>query len=149
MDLLASGKRDKAVDEARKCVSITPFMAHRVILEIRRLQRSNPSVWNKVKYLVAPYEADAQLCFMQKEGLIDAILTEDSDLIAVPILFFMFFKQLVNSIISISSFHSLVVIMSFTSRISSRRQTIIMVVEEVTLTQWSPRSLVPSSVHQR
>lgn len=30
---------------------------------------------------MAPYEADAQLAFLEREGLIDAIITEDSDLL--------------------------------------------------------------------
>lgn len=32
-------------------------------------------------YVVAPYEADAQLAFLEHEGLVDGILTEDSDLL--------------------------------------------------------------------
>lgn len=35
----------------------------------------------KIKYIVAPFEADAQLAYLYKEGLIDAVLTNDSDLI--------------------------------------------------------------------
>ncbi len=34
-----------------------------------------------VNYVVAPYEADAQLAYMEKEGIIDGIITEDSDLL--------------------------------------------------------------------
>lgn len=34
-----------------------------------------------VDYIVAPYEADAQLCFLEKEGYVDGIITEDSDLL--------------------------------------------------------------------
>ena len=33
-----------------------------------------------IDYIVAPYEADAQLAFLDKENLVDAIITEDSDL---------------------------------------------------------------------
>ena len=35
----------------------------------------------KIKYIVAPFEADAQLAYLYKEGIIDAVLTNDSDLI--------------------------------------------------------------------
>ena len=35
-----------------------------------------------VKFVVAPYEADAQLAYMYKEQMIDIVMTEDSDLLA-------------------------------------------------------------------
>lgn len=31
--------------------------------------------------IVAPYEADAQLAYLSKEGIIDTVITEDSDLL--------------------------------------------------------------------
>lgn len=34
-----------------------------------------------VDYIVAPYEADAQLCMLEREGIVDGIITEDSDLL--------------------------------------------------------------------
>lgn len=34
-----------------------------------------------VAYVVAPYEADAQLAYLEKKGLIDGIITEDTDLL--------------------------------------------------------------------
>jgi exonuclease-1 len=34
-----------------------------------------------VRYIVAPYEADAQLAYLERIGIVDAILTEDSDLL--------------------------------------------------------------------
>ena len=35
-----------------------------------------------IPFLVAPYEADAQLAFLQLNGYVDLVVTEDSDLIA-------------------------------------------------------------------
>jgi exonuclease-1 len=34
-----------------------------------------------IPYVVAPYEADAQLAYLERNHLVDAILTEDSDLL--------------------------------------------------------------------
>ena len=34
-----------------------------------------------VSYVVAPYEADAQLAYLERVGVVDGILTEDSDLL--------------------------------------------------------------------
>lgn len=34
-----------------------------------------------VDYVVAPYEADAQMAYLERVGLVDGILTEDSDLL--------------------------------------------------------------------
>lgn len=34
-----------------------------------------------IQYVVAPYEADAQLAYLERAGVVDAILTEDSDLL--------------------------------------------------------------------
>ena len=36
----------------------------------------------KIEHITAPYEADAQMAYMVKEGLADFAITEDSDLIA-------------------------------------------------------------------
>ena len=34
-----------------------------------------------VQCIVAPYEADAQLAYLSKEGIVDVVVTEDSDLL--------------------------------------------------------------------
>ena len=34
-----------------------------------------------IEYVVAPYEADAQLAYLEKVGHVSAIITEDSDLL--------------------------------------------------------------------
>jgi exonuclease-1 len=43
------------------------------ICELKRL---------RVEYIVAPYEADAELAFLARSGYVDAVLTEDGDLLA-------------------------------------------------------------------
>ncbi|KAH9410603.1 XPGI domain-containing protein [Ordospora pajunii] len=57
----------------RQCISVTK----EIVLDITSmLERIN------VEYIISPYESDAQLCYLQKIGYVDYIMTEDSDLIA-------------------------------------------------------------------
>lgn len=35
----------------------------------------------EIEYIVAPYEADAQLAYLALNNIVDAVVTEDSDLI--------------------------------------------------------------------
>ncbi|KAF9584229.1 hypothetical protein BGW38_007150 [Lunasporangiospora selenospora] len=72
MSFLRAGDTKTALEYFRKCVDVTPEMALAVI---QLLQASG------IDYVVAPYEADAQLAFLEKAGLIDGIVTEDSDLL--------------------------------------------------------------------
>ena len=37
--------------------------------------------WENVSYVVAPYEADAQMTFLAVSKQVEAVITEDSDLI--------------------------------------------------------------------
>ncbi|KAH7868939.1 PIN domain-like protein [Lentinula edodes] len=72
-NLLASqGKHAQARDCYLKCVDVTPQMAFQLIKALRA---------ESVQYIVAPYEADAQLAFLERQGIVSAILTEDSDLL--------------------------------------------------------------------
>ena len=68
----AQKQHSKAMEEFQKSIDITPEMAYRFILALRR---------EGIRYVVAPYEADAQLAYLEKRGLIQAIVTEDSDLL--------------------------------------------------------------------
>ncbi|RNF10292.1 putative exonuclease [Trypanosoma rangeli] len=65
--------RQEAAQLLEKGVDITTELAHAVIqvLQERRLE-----------CIVAPYEADAQLAYLCKEGYVQAVISEDSDLIA-------------------------------------------------------------------
>ncbi|KAM9726397.1 exonuclease 1 isoform 1-T2 [Menidia menidia] len=71
--LLREGKLSEARDCFTRCVNITPAMAHNLIKAARA---------RGVDCVVAPYEADSQLAFLSKAGLADAVITEDSDLLA-------------------------------------------------------------------
>ncbi|KAF9972046.1 Rad2 nuclease [Actinomortierella ambigua] len=72
MDLWHAERRKEALDQFRKCVDVTPEMAFAVM---QALQAA------RVEYVVAPYEADAQLAYLEKTGKVQGIVTEDSDLL--------------------------------------------------------------------
>ncbi|XP_071962950.1 exonuclease 1-like isoform X2 [Antedon mediterranea] len=70
---LREGKLNEARDCFTKCINIKSEMALDVIKAARSLD---------VDCIVAPYEADAQLAYLNKCGIAEAIITEDSDLVA-------------------------------------------------------------------
>ncbi|KAK9171982.1 XPG I-region family protein [Cryptosporidium meleagridis] len=57
----------------QKALDITPNIAHQV-LEVLRDEY-------KIECIVAPYEADAQLSYLSRIKYIDAVITEDSDML--------------------------------------------------------------------
>ena len=65
---------DAAASESffKRAVTITPQMVSSLLKELRR---------RKVDFLVAPYEADAQLAFLSLQGVVDLVISEDSDTI--------------------------------------------------------------------
>eukprot|EP00249_Psilotum_nudum_P001321 c13755_g1_i1 orf=493-2964(+) len=67
-----SGNHVAAYDCYQRAVDITPLVAFQLIKVLRQ---------EKIQYIVAPYEADAQMAFLSLNGHIDAVITEDSDLI--------------------------------------------------------------------
>ncbi|XP_072285749.1 exonuclease 1 isoform X2 [Pyxicephalus adspersus] len=71
--LLREGKLSEARDCFSRSVNITSEMAHQVIKAARS---------EGVDCIVAPYEADSQLAYLNKNGFAQAIITEDSDLLA-------------------------------------------------------------------
>jgi exonuclease 1 len=72
MELMKAGKRTQARDEFQHAIDITPEMARHLIEELKKLD---------IAYVVAPYEADAQLVYLERQGLINGILSDDSDLL--------------------------------------------------------------------
>lgn len=71
-ELLRKGDYQEAKKYQQRCVDITHEMALKLIEKCREIN---------VDCIVAPYEADAQLAYLNKIGLADYIVTEDSDLI--------------------------------------------------------------------
>ncbi|KAF3790260.1 Exonuclease 1 [Nymphaea thermarum] len=68
----SSGNLNAAFECYQKAVDISPSIAVELIQVLRQ---------EKVEYIVAPYEADAQMAFLSINERVEAIITEDSDLI--------------------------------------------------------------------
>ena len=72
LELYKAGKISQAHQELQKAVDVTPYMARQLIEELKRAN---------IQYVVAPYEADAQLVYLERKDIINGILSEDSDLL--------------------------------------------------------------------
>ncbi|XP_062117972.1 exonuclease 1 [Humulus lupulus] len=77
MEKLKEGNVSAATEFFQKAISVTPHMAHQLIQILRS---------ENIEFVVAPYEADAQLAYLSnlepEQGGISVVITEDSDLIA-------------------------------------------------------------------
>ena len=84
--LLAQGKPEAAEEFFQRAVNISPAHA-KAVIDALKAQR--------VEFVVAPYEADSQMAYLAQKGLVDLVLTEDSDLLAYgcPEVLFKFDKQ--------------------------------------------------------
>ena len=71
--LLSQGKTEEAKLRMICSLDITPEMVHKFSKFLTEMG---------VEFIVAPYEADAQLAYLDYINYIDAVCTEDSDLIA-------------------------------------------------------------------
>ena len=58
----------------QRAVGVTGDMIYSLIRELRK---------NNVEFLVAPYEADPQLAYLSMSGFVDAVITEDSDVLVM------------------------------------------------------------------
>lgn len=72
MELQRKGRATAAYQEMQKAVDVTPYMARQLIEELKKMA---------VQYVVAPYEADAQLVYLERKGMVDGIISEDSDML--------------------------------------------------------------------
>jgi len=72
LELLKAGKTSQAHQQLQKAIDVTPEMARHLI---EALKKAN------VPYVVAPYEADAQLVYLERQGIISGIVSDDSDLL--------------------------------------------------------------------
>ncbi|KAI1424207.1 hypothetical protein F5Y12DRAFT_467087 [Xylaria sp. FL1777] len=72
LELLKAGKPSQAYQELQKAIDVTPEMARHLI---EALKKAN------IPYVVAPYEADAQLVYLERQGITSGIISEDSDLL--------------------------------------------------------------------
>ena len=72
LELHRLGKPSQANLELQKAIEVTPEMARQLIEELKR---------NRIDYVVAPYEADAQLAYLERKNIIQGVITEDSDLL--------------------------------------------------------------------
>ena len=70
---LAKGDKVQAANHYSQAFDITPDLASTVATILKR---------NGVDTVIAPYEADGQLAYLARNGFVDAVVTEDSDLIA-------------------------------------------------------------------
>lgn len=71
VELLTRGRRNEALNLFQKATRITQEMVHQ-LTEMLKAQR--------IPFVVAPYEADAQLVYLEKAGYVTGIISEDSDL---------------------------------------------------------------------
>ncbi|KAG2222316.1 hypothetical protein INT45_001579 [Circinella minor] len=71
-ELLKQGRSQEATECFQHSIHVTPHMIQQVIKALKA---------KKIKHVIAPYEADAQLTYLINTNKVDAIITEDSDLL--------------------------------------------------------------------
>ena len=76
MQLLRDGRQAEARKAFSMSVDVSGEMAFQLIQACRQAG---------VGVVVAPYEADAQLAHLAETGVVDAVITEDSDLLVYQV----------------------------------------------------------------
>lgn len=72
MEYWSAGEHTKAMEQFQKAVDITPEMAANVINVLKQ---------HNIDYVVAPYEADSQMVWLEMQDIVQGIIAEDSDLL--------------------------------------------------------------------
>jgi 5'-3' exonuclease len=82
--LMRLGMKDQAIDKYKACVKVVPWMAESVAKAVAQKWKKQNGFGNlepQVTCIFSPYEADAQLVKLCVDGLADAVITEDSDVL--------------------------------------------------------------------
>lgn len=69
---IAEGDKYRARELMKRCVEITSKFIYDFMQSLNKL---------KIEFFIAPYEADAQMAYLDKINYVDCVMTEDSDLI--------------------------------------------------------------------
>ncbi|KAG0662576.1 Rad2 nuclease [Maudiozyma exigua] len=72
MSLWNCGKHLQAIEYFKRSIDVTPEMA-KCIMEYCQSE--------DIDFIVAPFEADSQMVYLEKQNLVDGIISEDSDLL--------------------------------------------------------------------
>lgn len=75
------GNRDKMYEKYKACIKVTEQLTVAVMAAVE--QRFGAA--GRVKIVWSPYEADAQLCKLCMDGLTQAVITEDSDVLVYSV----------------------------------------------------------------
>ena len=68
--LMAQGKRKEAYQMFTQSLIVSSEMIKQFLLLLIRM---------RIPYIIAPYEADAEIAFFSRTGIVDAVISEDSD----------------------------------------------------------------------
>lgn len=70
---MSKGNIEQGLKKMIDSIDVSPDVASMLVEELKS---------RGIKFIIAPYEADAQLAYLSRAGIVDFIITEDSDLLA-------------------------------------------------------------------